>query len=373
VRGVASTRQALLGLTFVAGCTVPNIDLEGRPCPCLGGWQCEAETQTCVREASADATSTSTSTSRETTTDTGAESSTGTAPLGAFEIETFSADWSTPQSMHWTWELRGAEEDFRAYELWVATSADALEQGDVVVFDRDVNPELGRFSLANTNGVDLVVGTITDGLQPGTEYYGQLHVLDTAGGRTVSPNVAVRPTTAEPTSSLLIFADEDPFPPGFALPGCFGRSDAAPSEGTHHFEFLVECAADGMPVCEPASDPAPECFENLRLQGLERPVADIGGGDFADAFLEVDVAIVPPDDNPAHGWWADISIQGSRGWPGLHGVTLRADGEYRRYQIPLGQMGLTAEAFDGVVQGVRVGSQWTRGAVVRLDEVTLRW
>ncbi len=370
MRGVGSTGRALVGLTLAAGCSVPNIDLEGRPCPCLGGWQCEAETQTCVRGAGENSgTAQGSSTGGETS----AESSTGTPPQAAFDIETFSADWSTPQSMHWTWELRGAEEDFRAFELWIATSADALEQGDVIIFDRDVNPELGRFSLANTNGVDLVVGTITDELLPGTEYWGQLHVLDTAGGRTVSPNVAVRPTTAEPTSSLVIFTDDDPFPPGFSLPACFSRSAAVPSEGTHHFEFLVECASDGIAACEPVSESAPECFENLRIQGLERPAADIGGGDFADAFLEIDIAIVPPDDAPAHGWWGDISIQTSEGWRGLYGVTLRADGEYRRYQVPLAQTGLTPETFDGVIQGLRVGSQWTRGAVVRLDEVTLRW
>ncbi len=290
-----------------------------------------------------------------------------------FEVVAFSADWSTPSSVHWIWELAGDEADFRAYEVWVATSPEALEQGDVVIFDRTVNPELGRYSLANTSGVDLVVGTISDGLQPSTEYYGQLHVLDTAGGQTVSSNVAVRPTTAEPTSSRTLFADDDPFSAGFGLPECMQRTDVAPSEGTHHFELLVACSAQEMSVCEEVTEPAAECFENLRLQNLELPEANIGGGDFADAFLELDVAIVPPDDSPAHGWWGDISIQHGAGWPGAQGITLRADGAYRRYQIPLSQMGLTPETFDGFVGGVRVGSQWRHGSVVRFDEVRLRW
>ncbi|MGH1344258.1 MAG: hypothetical protein ACRBN8_22055 [Nannocystales bacterium] len=378
---VGNTGRALLGLAFATGCPVPELDLEGRPCPCLGGWQCDAETQTCIREASeasgvAESTSspgTGTTASTTGTTQVGAESSTGTPPQSAFEVVSFSADWSTPQSMHWTWELEGDEEDFRAYELWIATSAEALEAGDAIVFDRDLNPELGRYSLANTDGVDLVVGTISDGLQAGTEYYGQLHVLDTAGGRSVSSNVAVRSTTAEPTSSLSLFADDTPFPPGFPLPECLGRTDMAPSEGTHHFELLMECLPDGMPACEPVAEPGPECFENLRLQDLGLGPVDIGGGDFAEAFLELDIAIVPPDDSPAHGWWSDLSLQGSEGWPGLRGVTLRADGEYRRYQIPLTQIWATHEEFDGVIQGVRVGSQWRRGAVIRIDQISVRW
>lgn len=364
-----------------AGCTVPNVDLEGRPCPCLSGWQCDESSQTCIREASETSSGVaegsgssgeaSTSTSEAVTTE---PAETTESPASeAFEVLAFSADWSTPQSVHWVWELAGDEADFRAYELWVATSAEALTGEDVLVFDREVNPELGRFSLANTNRVDLVVATISDGLLPGTEYYGQLHVLDTAGGRSVSPNVAVRPTTAEPTSSLTIFSDDDPFSPGSALPGCLARSEVAPSEGTHHFELTLECSSEGDPVCAPTEKPELECFENLRLQNLERAEATIGGGDFAEAFVELDVAIVPPDDNPAHGWWSDISIQHGGMWPGARGITLRADGMYRRYQIPLVQMGLTPDTFDGFVTGVRVGSKWRRGAVVRFDEVRLRW
>ncbi|MBV1857786.1 MAG: hypothetical protein KUG77_05185 [Nannocystaceae bacterium] len=392
MRDAGGMGWTLLGLLLGAGgCAVPSLDLDGRPCPCVDGWQCDAGTQTCTREAnqssgiaesSTSAPGTSNGTSTTATTAVDAESSTGTPAEHAFDVLAFSADWSASESIHWTWELQGAEEDFRAFELWIATSADALEEGDVVVVDREANPELGRFSLLNTDGVDYVLGTISHDLQPGVEYYGQLHVLDTSGGRSISPNFAVRSTTAEPTSNLVLFADENLFPPGYPLPECMDRTETAPSQGSHHFELLVACTVETdpeseeevfVPTCEKPLKPAAECFENLRLQGMELPAANIGGGDFAEAFVELDIAIEPPSDNPAHGWWSDISIQTSDGWPGLRGITVRADGGYRRYQIPLSQMGLTAEAFDGVVRGIRLGSTWHDGVVVRLDEVRLRW
>lgn len=348
------------------GCTVPAVDLDGRPCPCVDGWICDAVSQTCERDDEEGSTGVI-GTGR--TSD--GDSSSGTAP--SLEVVELSADWSTPRSIHWRWEVDGDEASFHAYEIWIATAAEDLEDASTAtVFDGTVNPELDRFSLVNTMDVDFVRGTITDGLEPNTEYFARLRVLDTAGGSSLSPNVAVRSTAAPPNDELVVFSDADPVPPGDTLPACMERTDTAPLLGTHHYELTVRCSEGGVSICTDDPAAAVECYENLRVQGLDLPVPNIGGGDFADAFLEVSVAVDPPDDNLAHGWWSDFSVQAGEQWTGLRGVTIRADGAYRLYQIPLTQLGLDVDTFTGV-QGFRVGSMWRHAARVRFDEIRLRW
>jgi hypothetical protein len=346
-----------------AACVVPEIDLAGKACPCLDGWICDPATETCRRS------------SASTGTDAGS-GMTGDVPAGLFDVLSFAGDWSTPESIHWTWSVAGEEADFHGWEVRLATSPEALDAGtDVLVFDGSLNPELDRFTLMNTQMVDAVTGTITDGLDPSTEYFARLHVLDTAGGRSSSLNVAVRSTTAPPNSAVEIFADESPFPPGFPLPECLERTDAEPYPGTtHHFSAVLNCDVSGVVSCTATPGGAPECFENLRLQGMNLSLSSLAAGDFASAFLEVHVAIDAPDDVPAHGWWSELAVRGSAGnWPAIKGVTLRADGSYRRYQIPLTQLGLRADTFDGTVTGFRVGSRWQNGTRIRFDEVRIRW
>ncbi|MBL4683381.1 MAG: hypothetical protein JKY37_02235, partial [Nannocystaceae bacterium] len=330
------------------GCVVPDVDLAGKSCPCVEGWFCDASTQLCRSSTEPDPEGSGEGSSEGTDGE-------QTGPVVAFEIVEFSADWSTPESIHWTWQAEGSEAEFHAWELWIATSADAVDdESRATVFDGSINPELGRFTLANTSGISTVDRTITDLLQPSTEYFARLHVLDTAGGRTMSTNVAVRSTTAPPTDTLVIFADELPSP-GYPVPAmCLALSDTAPLLGTErHLALDVQCDAAGEAVCAEEAQPAPECWENLRLQDLALTTNGLAGGDFADAFVELHVAIDAPGESPGHGWWSDIGIRRSdKTWTGHNGITLRADGEYRRYQIPLSQLRLDPEQFDGIVDGV---------------------
>lgn len=41
---------ASAGLLFVASCSVDEIDLSGKSCPCAGGWHCDVATDTCVED-----------------------------------------------------------------------------------------------------------------------------------------------------------------------------------------------------------------------------------------------------------------------------------------------------------------------------------
>ena len=357
------------GLVVALGsCTVPSLDLSGRPCPCLDDWVCNPDTRTCEPAA---AGSTGGGDTSDASSDPTAASGDGSTSPG-FHIVDFAGDWSTPTTIHWAWTVEGEEASFHAYEVWVATSEAALSSdADAVVFDATVNPELSRWILDNTNDPEPVAGTITDGLEPGTEYFARLFVLDTAGGRTASPNVAVRSTAALPVDEHVIYAD-DPPAGGLALPLCMTRTDAAPAAGsTHHYAHVMKCSPTLGSQCEEGG--AAECWENLRLQNLPLSPLVLGDGEFAGAFLEAYVAIDGASAG-AHGWWSEFGLQdATQQWHAYKGLTLRADGSYRRYEIPLSRLGLTADTFDGTAVGFRVGSTFPDGTTVRFDEVRVRW
>lgn len=352
--------SAVLGSVLAHGCVIADVDLAGKACPCADGWECDELTDTCRRSDVDDGGS-------------------GSAPGEAFEIVAFSADWSTPNAIHWTWQVEGQEADFHAWEVHLSTSAEALESGtDVVVVDGDDNPELDRFFLRNTQMDERVVGTVTADLEPSVEYFARLHVLDTAGGRTVSPNVAVKATGPAPIGGVPIFHDEDPFPPGYALPSCYVRTDVAPYEGTHHFELRHACTATDVATCaSDEAEPTVECWENLRLQDMS---VELGAGfeasEFNDAYLELFVAIDAsgvPSGAPGHGWWSEIKLRAADAVWSYSPITIRADTTYRRVQIPLAQLGLDHATLAGLVQGVDVGSEWAHGSVIRVDEAQIRW
>jgi hypothetical protein len=356
-------------------CVVGDVDLSGRACPCVDGWVCDTATDTCRRGDDVGGTgpgATGDASAGAQSTDDG---SSGAEPAEMFDVVSFAADWSTPNAIHWTWGVEGEADAFHAWEVRVATSTEELEAGGGVVFDGSLNPELDRFTLRNTNEEEPVTGTITDDLLPATEYFARLSVLDTAGGRSVSANVAVRTTTAAPVDGVTIFADADPFPPGVAYPmGCYVRTDGAPAAGTtSHFELHHFCDAAGNASCTEDVDGQPECWENLRLQDMSVPVPGLTAGDFSDAYLELYVAIEAPAGAVGHGWWSELSIDASDAIWKYTGLTIRADGEYRRYQVPLTQFGLGPETLASLAQGVRVGSTWTAGSRIRVDEVRIRW
>ncbi len=379
-------------LAAVTGCTVAPVDLDGKRCPCADGWVCDEASDRCrtadagTGVGSSDVSSgiSSSEGSSAVPDSTTAAASTTVEPTGdpsgqpvedAFTVVSFAADWSTPNAIHWRWEVQGEASDFRAYEVWIADTAAAVDDpATAVVFDGDVNPELDRFELRNSGDADLVEATITDALSPGTEYFARLHVLDTAGGRTTSANVAVRSTTAAPIDGVVVFGDESPFPPGYPLPACYVRSDAAPYGGTtHHFELAHFCSAGGTSSCIEADTAEPECWENLRWEGLEVAIAQLDAGDFTDAYLELAIAVDPPGDAIGHGWWSTVGVRVGDQNRSFSPLTIRADGEYRLVQVPLAQMGTTHAELAGQIQGARVGSTWHTGSVIRVDEAWIRW
>src|SRR5690606_7161157 len=117
----------------------------------------------------------------------------------------------------------------------------------------------------------------------------------------------VRSTGPSPTNGAAILADVDPIPPGLALPSCYVHTDDAPAAGTtHHYELRHFCSSEGVAACTEPAEPGPECWENLRLQGMSVPVTGLAAGDFADAHLDLHIAIDAPSEVAGHGWWAEI-------------------------------------------------------------------
>ena len=374
---------SLSPLGLLLGCVLQPVDLDGKACPCASGWVCDEATQTCrgasmgtTGFASTGPASTSTGEPLASTSDGSSSGSSvdtsGDGPTARFEVLAFSADWSTPESIHWTWDVSGEEADFHAWEVWVAADESALTNGaGVQVFDGATNPELDRFVLKNTEGVDPVVGTLTRGLAPGTDYFAKLIVFDTSGGRSESPNVAVRTTTVAPTEAVVVFAD-DPLAGGaYPLPVCFTRSDVAPYAGTHGFAVELGCTAADA-TCERPDPAVAECWENLRLQQMSIPLTGLGGGDLTDAFLEFHLAIDAPDATEGHGWWsmAGIHIEGQNF--AYAPLTIPATAQYERFQVPLAVLGVTLDDL-GSLTRFYVGSTWQNGADLRVDEVRIRW
>jgi hypothetical protein len=369
----------LLGL-LLGGCVLEPVDLDGKACPCASGWVCDPDTQTCRAGAVDPASSTGGSSGLAETSTGGNPSSTsadpGTSTTGAipgrFDVVSFSADWSTPESIHWTWEVEGDEADFHAWEIHVAADEAGLDTSPQV-YDGDTNPELGRFVLKNTAGVDPVVASLTRGLEPSTEYVARLFVFDTSGGVSQSSNLAVRRTSDAPTQSLLLF-DDEPIPAGsYPLPECLQRSEMAPAEGSHHLSASLWCDAEAGAVCEQPLQPGVECWENLRLESLQLSLDGLGGGDLSDAFLEFSLAIDVPDGVEGHGWWGSAGVRIGEGTREYSPLTYPADGAYHRFQVPLTQMGIGLDELGETLQGPRLGSQWQHGSTLRLDAVYVRW
>lgn len=372
----------------LAGCVLQPVGLEGKACPCASGWVCDEASQTCVVPAATETSSgavptTTEASSEETSGTTGPDSTTGTdprasssgdAPQGQFEVLAFAADWSTPESIHWAFEVEGEEADFHARTLWLATDEASLESGEgVLVFDGGTNPELDRFALKNTKGFDIVVGTVTRGLQPDTDYFAKLFVFDTAGGVSESPNVAVRSTTAVPTQSIALFADAQLSGGPYPLPTCYTWSDASPYEGTHHYALELLCDSNADPTCVDPDPDVVDCWENLRLQNMTVSIASIGGGNLSDAFLDFALAVDPGERPEGHGWWSQAGIRlGEQGFSSAP-LTIPATATYERFQVPLTVLGVTLEDLDTPLERVFVGSRWLNGTQLRFDEAHIRW
>ena len=354
----------------LAACVIRDVDFDAKRCPCDEGFWCDDARDRCVPgeppdggPGGGDAPGIDAGPRPDAP---GVDA--GETP-GVFGVENLRAEWATPNTIRWAWDPTGAETDLAYYEIVVSESEDL---SGASVWDVDDNPELGRYRLPRTGLGDVVTGTITDGLTEDTFYYAQLVAVDTAGGR-VRSNVAVGHTEVAPRPmGFVVMFDDARRGGGYALPGCIdvvGTGEHA--AGTAHLEWLVRCE-DGLSA-ECAAGTGGECWENLRQQDMTIDLSGLSVGDFSTAFLEF--ALSYTGEQPA--WYSEASVMVGTTRFTFVPLTHRADGRYRRFQIPLDQMshmGTPMTHADlATLTSWRFGAQWTHDGVVRVDEIRIRW
>lgn len=354
---------AATAIAAVSSCTVADLDLSGKHCPCAAGWSCDTARNVCVFVAAGG--------------DGGAPGNDGgggpgdggdDGGPGAAAIKGFHAAWATPDSIRWVWPDQ--PETYASWQIVTADSeSDLRTLGQTSrVWNASTSPELG---VAQTRA------SSTNGHKPATTSWAQLAGIDAAGTRRTSDVVSFT-TEVDPKNEFVIFNEADM--PGTSLPATFVRAGTqGGGGGFNNSDFWYEDTVD----CTP--DPSP-CVVALKRQKLLVTMPDIPDAAFGGAFVELAVAgsgttpaldgdfNVIVGDNPcgnvANGcrWHASFVIRGG--------------GAFILIQFPLSQMtrsdGTTLTSTElryqsGLLREIGLGGTLKNGALLRVDDIRIRW
>jgi len=333
-----------------SACTVERERLDDKPCPCAEGYACDPWLNRCRSDLPA---------------------------AGQIRLGELRADWTTPNTIRWSWVAEGAPDALQRYELVVGRSpADVMNGKNVELFTPDQNPELGRFNLPQTGIGDPVLFTLTDGREPDTEYFAGLFAYDTALRVSKSTNIASARTALPATQSIVIYADQV-FPPGFVLPTCTESNASHTADGTAlHYQLDVACSGTG-PLCSGAASSSADCWVNLMFTELGVSLAAVKAGPFSRAWVEFSLAI----ESPIHSYYGEARLKFANTTFFTPALTFRADGSYRRYQLALDDFvdiqnagePIRAEQMLLPLDQFHVGARYVDGARIHVDEVRIRW
>jgi hypothetical protein len=205
--------------------------------------------------------------------------------------------------------------------------------------------------------------------------FAQLVAIDTAGAESVSNVASAR--TQEPATHEIVVLSEDVLR-GYSIPKRFDPAYASPHAGRLHYRYDVDCGDE------------PECWYVLRRQGLgvEIDPEQLTRGNYeTTAYLEIAVKV--EDSTPP--WWSEIWIwytdddhdESDADMSRIavyRGFTLRTDGRYHVWEIPLraftrweGQTIPWDEVAKYPLYQFAVSGSWTHGATIDVDEVRIRW
>lgn len=329
----------LSGLGLFA-CVLAPVDYTGKSCPCPSpGWRCDEATRVCAAN-------------------TGGSGGGGCTPL--ITPSKLRVGWTTPNAIRWMWDSAGTVDQFNTYRLVVGASKESVEsESGATIFTAVQNPELGKLNLLHTGGIDPVTATISDGLTPKTTYFGKLVAVD-SGGCEHATAVLSATTSVAPSGDIPLFVDL--LSPNEVLPDTIVVAEC--TTGSPCLTYTSECGVD------------PLCYENLRLE-LNLPGSDVqavmSAGDFANlAYLEMRVAA----DSSVASYWSDFRFK-TDDWYHLYAQTVRTDGEFRTYQIPLRALLATeALSYASLAAGIHevgVGGTWSNGSHVWIDDIHLKW
>jgi hypothetical protein len=231
--------------------------------------------------------------------------------------------------------------------------------------------------------MDPVLMTQADCLRPGTLYYAQLVVFDTAT-RTQRSNIAQKQTLVEASDhvDLLVDPASGPFTecigftpdPAFEYPVPHEHDHPG---SWHNSHFCRPIPGGAEAVCAPVEPHANECWENVRWVAPTTERLGFTEGQFNQAFLEFAVRADMTD----HLDWADVAIEFGGPHFSRQPITYRADGAYRLYQVKLsafrsdeGAPLTHADVYEQPITLFWVGGELRHETgVLHVDAVRFRW
>lgn len=362
-------------LLLSAACSVDDISLLGRPCPCAGGLTCR--NGVCVEPGSGGSGNASGAGGSDSGSGgSGNSAGSGGTPCTPLVVPSnFAVDWSLPNSIRWRWDPAGGQALFSGYELELAENDGdlAAKTGSYRNYAKTENPELGYYVLPDGNDPtnDLVRASTTVGLTPGTTYHGRLIARDNKGCAWVSA-IVVTDTTDAPGqfNDVVLFADSV-VAPATTYPPSFVVSTEKPFAGSHSLLFV-----------EPNPCTNADCYENLKVESVSPPAPgnSLTQNDFLSrAYFEVAVSI-----EGTTAYWGQFWVFGkdSSVWFLIQPYTIVGGGTYRLYQMPLrvltkngsnGTVKMAFADFQAGVSGFNVGGKLAPSARVHVDEAHVRW
>lgn len=358
-----------VGALAIASCTVGSVELGGKQCPCVDGFVCDTASNTCVTTLPPDPA---------------ADAGDDQGPLppppppgGRILVTNLKADWSTTNQVHWTWTAKGDPADFASYEIRTGPSAASIDDPSVVGgrrWTKDTLPELGVFAARHSQDTSPVgLSAITFAHPTNSTVFARVFAIDTAGNSTETELVSVK-TGAYTPGATPIVVFHDFIPTGETLtPSTLARTTDKP------FNSTAACLA--TPIA--CAGGAASCSSTI---GVENANDDLSAVVFDNAFLEFAVSGEPFVDDRTY---VDALFQIGDSkcattdcrfrFPGL---SLRPDGSYRLYQLPLRTFvksdGTPLDTVQLAQQGKKLFSvylqgPWKAGTTFRLDEVRVRW
>lgn len=296
-------KLALLLALAALGCGRIAVDTAGLPCPCGDGNECDTQCNVCVPPGT---------------------------PAGVacsdcrISFRDFHADWVTPNSIGWRWEVLDPEAggDFGAYTLTLTSSEGTR------VYDATTNPELGVFNLPY-HGRDLVQTSITDGLSPNVVYTGTLTARDERNCEFSATSIAR--ATIQPARSVAI--------------ELFGETSAGHIAAQDGLVVSDDCYSGESCLQSPApacllQNGSADCSNLLKYAGLDIPITDdnLTPGQFEDAYLEAWTKSTAP--SPTWYGWVWLRTVDPDQIFAHFAITLPNNQDYKRVQIPLRELTL---------------------------------
>jgi hypothetical protein len=354
-----------VAFVLASACSVGDLDLSAKQCPCLANYVCDVPSNRCLLEAPLD----------------GAviddvmvpDAFDALAPAPLVLVSKLAAAWSTPNSIRWEWKLDGTAADFRAYEIVTGSSADAIaKRVGVEVLTSHERPELGAFDArgGKTSG-PIDMWTLTDVRAAGQKQFVQVTVTDVNGQASRSAVMSFTSAVGAPGKAIIF--DGTAQKTADPVAEFVFRS---PAGGEPHYQLVTDCGA------------AKTCAKHGDLVSLALDVSPPGmpfsSTDFATAFLELQV-----DGNvAATSFDTTVGIELGANCPQGPGIcryrfpgwTQNATAR-TKLQVPLRELvndvgKLTYGILMGknfIVDALGMSGTWKDGSIINLYDARIRW